>query len=161
MRAHVLAGDRCQRRHHRQTADRAAAVTEEIRKGGGEAKFVLGDVTSRGWIECVIEGGNRLRRHRYLVNNARHPLKRSPNRWFEPPFRNDRRLPSGTRIAAVSMGPGFTPAMKERGGGPFDQVSSRNAYLPHANLPDYGAAKAADLKQRDAQTVIRSWLELE
>ena len=39
-----------------------------------------------------------------------------------------------------------TPAMKERDCGRLIQVSSRNAIWPHAHLPTYGAAKAAQDK---------------
>src|ERR1700693_3078182 len=44
--ARVLAGEGVSVVINGRSADRAAAVTEEIRKVGGEAKFVLGDVTT-------------------------------------------------------------------------------------------------------------------
>ena len=42
-----------------------------------------------------------------------------------------------------------TPAMKERDCGRLIQVSSRNAIWPHAHLPTYGAAKAAQRQGSD------------
>jgi len=51
--------------------------------------------------------------------------------------------PYQNTIAAVRLVHAFTPAMKERGWGRLIQVSSRTAISPHANLPTYGAAKAA------------------
>ena len=54
--ARVLAGEGVSVVINGRNADRAAAVTEEIRKVGGEAKFVLGDVTTEDGSNAVIEG---------------------------------------------------------------------------------------------------------
>src|SRR5258705_11298875 len=54
--ARVLAGEGVSVVINGRNADRAAAVTEEIRRVGGEAKFVLGDVTTGGGSNGVIEG---------------------------------------------------------------------------------------------------------
>src|SRR5260221_5565269 len=54
--ARVLAGQGVSVVINGRSADRAAAVTEEIRKVGGEVKFVLGDVTTEDGSNAVIEG---------------------------------------------------------------------------------------------------------
>src|SRR5712675_692825 len=54
--ARVLAGEGVSVVINGRNADRAAAVTEEIRKVGGAAKFVLGDVTTEDGSNAVIEG---------------------------------------------------------------------------------------------------------
>jgi NAD(P)-dependent dehydrogenase (short-subunit alcohol dehydrogenase family) len=38
---------------------------------------------------------------------------------------------------------GLVPAMRSRGWGRVIQISSRNGISPHANMPSYGASKAA------------------
>jgi 3-oxoacyl-[acyl-carrier protein] reductase len=53
--ARVLAGEGVSVVINGRNADRAAAVTQE-RKVGGEAKFVLGDVTTEDGSNAVIEG---------------------------------------------------------------------------------------------------------
>src|ERR1700726_3532172 len=70
-------------------ADRAAAVTEEIRKLGGEAKFVLGDVATEDGSNAVIEGAKSVFDGiDILVNNVGNPTQESHDSWFDAPFRN-------------------------------------------------------------------------
>jgi short chain dehydrogenase len=54
--ARVLAGEGVSVVINGRSADRAAAVTEEILKVGCEAKFFLGDVTTEDGSNAVIEG---------------------------------------------------------------------------------------------------------
>ena len=69
--ARVLAGEGVSVVINGRSADRAAAVTEEIRKVGGEAKFVLGDVTTEDGSNAVIEGAkSAFDGIDILVNNA-------------------------------------------------------------------------------------------
>jgi NAD(P)-dependent dehydrogenase (short-subunit alcohol dehydrogenase family) len=56
--ARVLAGEGVSVVINGRSADRAAAVTDEIRKVGGEAKFVLGDLTTEDGSNAVVEGAN-------------------------------------------------------------------------------------------------------
>src|SRR5882757_6026414 len=134
--ARVLAGEGVSVVINGRSADRAAAVMEEIRKVGGEAKFVLGDVTTEDGSNAVIEGAkSAFDSIDILVNNVGNPTQESHYSWFDAYHQNT--------IAAVRLVHAFTPAMKERGWGRLIQVSSRNAISPHTNLPTYGAAKAA------------------
>ena len=54
--ARVLAGEGVSVVINGRSADRAAAVTAEIRKVGGQAKFVPGDATTENGSNAVIEG---------------------------------------------------------------------------------------------------------
>jgi 3-oxoacyl-[acyl-carrier protein] reductase len=56
--ARVLAGEGVRVVINGRNADRAAAVTDEIQKVAGEAKFVLGDVTTEDGSNAVIEAAN-------------------------------------------------------------------------------------------------------
>ena len=142
--ARVLAGEGVSVIINGRGADRAAAVTEEIRKVGGEAKFVLGDVTTEDGSNAVIEGAkSAFDGIDILVNNAGNPTQESHDSWFDAPFQEWIDDYHQNTIAAVRLVHAFTPAMKERGWGRLIQVSSRNAISPHAHLPTYGAAKAA------------------
>jgi len=100
------------------SADRAAAVTEEIRKVGGEAKFVLGDVTTEDGSNAVIEGAKSAFDGIDILGiTSAIPLKSPTTRGSTPPFRNGSTTYHQNTIAAVRLVHAFTPAMKERGWG--------------------------------------------
>src|ERR1700730_4340535 len=94
--ARVLAGEGVRVVINGRSADRATAVIEEIRRVGGEAKFVLGDVTTDDGSRAVIEGtksafdGNRYPREQRRKSHSRVPrvVVRRPLSGM------DRRLPS-------------------------------------------------------------------
>src|ERR1700722_10222080 len=114
--ARVLAGEGASAVINGRNVDRAAAVTEEIRKVGGEVKFVLGDVTTEAGSNAIIEGAeSAFDGIDILVNNVGNPTQESHDSWFDAPFQEwigD--YPQNT-IAAVRLVHAFTPAMKERG----------------------------------------------
>jgi NAD(P)-dependent dehydrogenase (short-subunit alcohol dehydrogenase family) len=88
--ARVLAGEGVSVVINGRNADRAAAVTEEIRKVGGEAKFVLGDVTTEDGSNAVIGGAiSAFDGIDILVNNVGNPTQESHGSWFDslPLFR--------------------------------------------------------------------------
>src|SRR5258707_4880563 len=108
------------------SADRAAAVTEEIRKVGGKAKFVLGDVTTEDGSNAVIEGAkSAFDGIDILVNNVGNPTQESHDSWFDAPFQEWIDDYHQNTIAAVRLVHAFTPAMKEPGWGRLVQVSTR------------------------------------
>src|ERR1700730_18076973 len=116
--ARVLAGEGVSVVINGRSADRAAAVTEEIRKVGGEAKFVLGDVTTEDGSNAVIEGAkSAFDGIDILVNNVGNPTQESHDSWFDAPFQEWIDDYHQNTIAAVRLVPAFTPAMKERGWG--------------------------------------------
>src|ERR1700678_3446234 len=82
--ARVLAGEGASVVINGRNADRAAAVTEEIRKVGGEAKFVLGDVTTEDGSNAVIDGAkSAFEGIDILVNNVGNPTQESHDRSEE------------------------------------------------------------------------------
>src|SRR5216684_59348 len=87
--ARVLAGEGVSVVINGRNADRAAAVTEEIRKVGGEAKFVLGDVTTEDGSNAVIERAkSAFDGIDILVNNLGNPTQESHHSWFDAPFQS-------------------------------------------------------------------------
>src|SRR5258708_36553400 len=72
--ARVLAGEGVSVVINGRNADRAAAVTEEIRKVGGEAKPVLGDVTTEeGWDAFIGGAKSALHGNEFLVRKQGNP----------------------------------------------------------------------------------------
>src|ERR1700692_1755738 len=85
--ARVLAGEGVSAVIYGRRADPAAAVTDEIRKVGGEAKFVLGDVTTEDGSNAVIEGAkSAFDGIDILVNNVGNPTRESHDSWFDASF---------------------------------------------------------------------------
>src|SRR6202030_1911131 len=85
--ARVLAGEGVSVVINGRSADRAAAVAEEIRKFGGEAKFVLVDVTTEDGSNAVIEGAqSAFDGIDILINNVGNPTQESPDSRVDAPF---------------------------------------------------------------------------
>ena len=160
--ARVLAGEGVSIVINGRNADRAAAVSEEIRKVGGEAKFVLGDVTTEdGSNALLLRGLYRLSTASISsVNNVGNPTRESHDSWFDAPFQEWIDDYHQNTIAAVRLIHAFTPAMKERGWGRLIQVSSRNAISPSTRIYRPTEAAKAALQQRDHSACPRSLLEL-
>ncbi|UZW57238.1 SDR family oxidoreductase [Sphingobium sp. JS3065] len=129
---------------HGRNADRAKAVADEIRASGGEARVVIGDLSTDGGAAAAVRaaldcwGGIDI-----LVNNAGGPSNPSLN-W-------DNAGPSDwvatfqlNVVSAVRMIGGCLPGMKERGWGRVIQIGSIAGISPAPfTIPDYSAAKAA------------------
>jgi 3-oxoacyl-[acyl-carrier protein] reductase len=109
---------------------------------GGTAHYALGDLgTDEGAKSVIDQALAAVKQIDILVNNVGGPVEGKIT-FF------DTTLPwaesfNSNALAAIRMIQGLVPAMKERGWGRVIQVSSRNAISPHANMPSYGAAKAA------------------
>ena len=111
--ARVLAGEGVSVVINGRSADRAAAVTDEIRKVGGEAKFVLGDVTTEDGSNAVIEGAkSAFDGIDILVNNVGNPTQESHGSWFDAPFQEWIDDYHQNTIAAVRLIHAFTPAAR-------------------------------------------------
>src|SRR5258707_12640970 len=81
--ARVLAGEGVSVVINGRRADRAAGATGEIRKVGGEAKFVLGDVTNEDGSNAGIEGAkSAFDGIGILVNNSGKPTQDAHDSWF-------------------------------------------------------------------------------
>ena len=142
--ARVLAGEGVSVVVNGRNPERAEAVVEEIRAAGGQAEVALGDVTTEGGANAVINGAMAaFDGIDILVNNVGNPTQESHPSWFDAPLEEWLADYHQNTLAAVRLIHAFTPAMKERGWGRIIQVSSRNAISPHALFPTYGAAKAA------------------
>src|ERR1700692_2277047 len=136
--ARVLAGEGVSVVINGRNADRATAVTEEIRKVGGEAKIVLGDVTTEDGSNAVIEGAkSAFDGIDILVNTVGNPPKQPHDSCFDAPFQEWSDDYHQNTIAAVRLVHAFAPAMKERGWGRLIQVSYRNLTSPPSRSPAY------------------------
>src|SRR5258706_8115438 len=128
--ARVLAGEGVSVVINGRSADRAAAVTEEIRKVGGEAKFVLGDVTTEDGSNAVIEGAkSAFDGIDILVNNVGNPTQESHDLWFDAPFQEwiDDYHQNTPRPPAIS--PAAAPTTQASGSSPTSTGVSRSEYL--------------------------------
>jgi 3-oxoacyl-[acyl-carrier protein] reductase len=128
---------------HGRSAERAHRVADEITKGGGEARVVLGDLArteaTHQVARCALDafGGIDI-----LVNNAggsdsglKPWLQTSLEQWsntFEQNF-----------FCAVRLIHTLAPMMKARGWGRVIQIASGTATQPFSIGADYAAAKAA------------------
>jgi 3-oxoacyl-[acyl-carrier protein] reductase len=128
---------------HGRSRERAADVADRITKAGGIAHQALGDLGSdegaRSVIDQALAAAPRID---ILVNNIGGSVEGKAS-WFDTTVAEWAESYNGNTLAAVRMVHGLVPAMKARGWGRVIQVSSRNAISPHANMPSYGAAKAA------------------
>jgi 3-oxoacyl-[acyl-carrier protein] reductase len=120
-----------------------AGVLDEIRRAGGTAIAVRGDVSNEGDLVRMrdeIERG--LGAVEILVANAGAPYT-MPGPLEEIPVDGWRAAIEGNLTATFLTVRTFLPAMKQRGAGNIVTVSSAAARRPHPQSPvDYAAAKA-------------------
>lgn len=129
---------------HGRDAARTQAVKEGINAAGGEAKVALGDLTTDQGASAVIGAANdAFGGIDILVNNTGGAVNSSNGSWFDASLEDWAESYRYNTLTAVRLIKAFVPAMRERGWGRVIQISSRNAISPHAQLGDYGAAKAA------------------
>ncbi len=128
---------------HGRSESRAQAVTKEIVDAGGKAHFALGDLgddtESRSVVEQTLKAVHQVD---ILINNVGGSVEGKVS-YFDTTVAEWAENYNSNALAAVRMILAFVPAMKKRGWGRVIQISSRNAISPHANMPSYGAAKAA------------------
>src|SRR3981189_1393873 len=138
---------------HGSQSDRAAAVTEEIRKVGGEAKFVLGDVTTADGSNAVIEGAkSAFDGIDILVNNVGKPTQVSPRFVVRRPLSGmDRRLPS-EHDRRGSTGPCLYSGDERARLGAFDPSLVSKRHLATREFTDL-RRREGRAQQRDPQPV--------
>lgn len=128
---------------HGRSDERAKQIVDEITAAGGMACYVLGDLETDAGATSVIEQSlSAVGKIDILVNNVGGPVEGKVS-FFDTSVQEWSDSLNANTLAAIRMIHGLVPAMRERGWGRVIQVSSRNSISPHANMPSYGAAKAA------------------
>jgi 3-oxoacyl-[acyl-carrier protein] reductase len=128
---------------HGRSQERADEVMGAITTTGGTAHCALGDLSTDDGAQAVIKQAVvAAGQIDILVNNVGGPVEGKAS-FFATTLPEWVESYSSNALAAVRLIQGLVPAMKERGWGRVIQISSRNAISPHANMPSYGAAKAA------------------
>ncbi|AUT66679.1 SDR family NAD(P)-dependent oxidoreductase [Paraburkholderia terrae] len=128
---------------HGRSEARASAVVEEIRGAGGTAYYALGDLSTDKGANSVIEYSLATAGQiDILVNNVGGPVE-GKAAFFDTTLPEWVESFNSNALAAIRMIHGLVPAMRSRGWGRVIQISSRNGISPHANMPSYGASKAA------------------
>lgn len=130
---------------HGRNLERALAVAEAIRGGGGQAAIAIGDLSNDegagATAEAALKAFNGID---ILVNNAGGRssdggasdwLGPSPQAWVDTYQMNT--------VASVRMIHHLAPPMRERGWGRLIQLSSSAANSPNAGIAHYAAAKAS------------------
>jgi 3-oxoacyl-[acyl-carrier protein] reductase len=128
--------------NHRDSADRAAAVVEEIRTAGGQAVALQADVTDPEQVARLFE---KSRTHfgplDALVNNAAITFPVRP--WREFAWEDfERKLVSELK-AAFFCSRAAVDQMEEKGGGAIVNVSSGLSRHPGYGFVAHSSAKAA------------------
>ncbi|AKF04529.1 SDR family NAD(P)-dependent oxidoreductase [Sandaracinus amylolyticus] len=128
---------------HGRSQERAEAVVERIRIAGGTAHVALGDLRGDEGARAVLDQVRAVvDRVDILVNNV-GGSDTSKGSWLDTTLDEWSDAYDANTLAAVRLVRALVPAMKARGWGRVIQISSRNAISPYANMPAYGAAKAA------------------
>lgn len=128
---------------HGRNAERANKVAESIKKAGGKAVVVLGDLSRKADADRVagqtieLLGGVDI-----LVNNA-GGADEGFKTWLETDSEQWTETYSQNVLSAVRLIRHLVPGMKKKGWGRVINVSSVVATQPFPMGPDYGAAKAA------------------
>ena len=115
----------------------ARRVADEIRARGGAADCVVGDLTTDAGAAAVV---NAARGVDILVNNSGVYANRS---WSEATPEDWLALYDTNVVAMVRLIRPLVSAMRERKWGRLIQLSSGEAQVPFAFMPDYAATKAA------------------
>lgn len=123
--------------------ERAKAVVAKIVSAGGKGYCALGDLgTGEGAKSVIDQALVAAKQIDILVNNVGGPIEGKVS-FFDTTLPEWAEAFNTNALAAIRMIQGLVPAMKARGWGRVIQISSRNGISPHANMPSYGASKAA------------------
>jgi 3-oxoacyl-[acyl-carrier protein] reductase len=125
---------------HGRNEARAAAVTESIEKAGGQATYVLGDLSTDEGADTAANGALAGGPIDILVNNAGAYL---PRPWLQVSADDWGESYNINVLAYVRMIHRLLPAMKTLGWGRIIQIGSSGGIEPFALQPDYLAATAA------------------
>jgi 3-oxoacyl-[acyl-carrier protein] reductase len=128
---------------HGRSEAKARTVVDAIAGAGGSAFRALGDLgTDQGARDVFDQALAAVGQIDILVNNVGGPVEGKAG-FFDTSLAEWSDSLNSNALAAVRMIHAAVPAMRERGWGRVIQISSRNSISPHANMPSYGAAKAA------------------
>jgi NAD(P)-dependent dehydrogenase (short-subunit alcohol dehydrogenase family) len=122
---------------------KARIVIEAIAATGGISFHALGDLgTDDGARDVADQAVGAAGPIDILVNNVGGPVEGKTG-FFDTSLAEWSDSFNGNALAAIRMIHLIVPEMRARGWGRVIQISSRNSISPHANMPSYGAAKAA------------------
>lgn len=140
----VLAAEGVRVAVHGRSAERADAVAQEIRRAGGEAIVVLGDLSSNAAAdEVASQVLAQFGAVDILVNNAGHSNPRGPVAWLDTDEEDFLSLYNENVVSGIRMIRRLVPTMKSRGWGRVIMMASVGAVQPVPLIPDYQASKAA------------------
>jgi 3-oxoacyl-[acyl-carrier protein] reductase len=128
---------------HGRNKERTLAVAEQLRRAGGVATTVVGDLSTDAGASAVGEAVLAEGAIDILVNNAGGVTTAGNPPWFETPPKAWLDTYSQNVGAAVRLCHAFVPAMKARGWGRIINISSGAGTHPNPFIPDYGASKGA------------------
>jgi NAD(P)-dependent dehydrogenase (short-subunit alcohol dehydrogenase family) len=141
--AHTLSREGAAVIVHGRSEVRAREVLQSIREAGGQPHQALGDLATDDGAKSVVQQALAAAPQiDILINNVGGPVEGKTS-FFDTSLSEWEDSYQSNTLAAIRMIRALVPAMQARGWGRVIQVSSRNAISPHANMPSYGAAKAA------------------
>lgn len=144
--AQMLAAEGAEVIVHGRDATRTHKTAESIRKAGGVAHEVTGDVTDEQQAKAVCEKVLALGGADILVNNAGGRFGGFEyTEWFGNPASTWIGSYKQNTIGTVSMIDGLVPHMIKKGWGRVINISSAIAIHQPPRQPDYQAAKAAQI----------------
>jgi NAD(P)-dependent dehydrogenase (short-subunit alcohol dehydrogenase family) len=122
---------------HGRREEAASRVAAEIRAGGGAAEYVIGDLMTDAGAAAVVEAARNVD---ILVNNSGVYANRT---WADATPEDWLTLYNTNVVAMVRLVRPLVGGMRERKWGRLIQLSSGEAQVPFAFMPDYAATKAA------------------
>lgn len=125
---------------HGRNEERAAHVAGSIRDAGGQAAYVLGELSTEGGADAVASGALADGPIDILVNNAG---AYQPRPWLQVSVADWQESYNVNLLAYVRMVHRILPGMKTLGWGRIIQIGSSGGIEPFALQPDYLAATAA------------------
>lgn len=138
--ARLLADEGAEVIVHGRNEPRAASVTKSINDSGGQAIYVLGDLSTDEGADAVANGALADGPVDILVNNAG---VYTPRPWMQVSVNDWSDSYNVNVLAYVRMIHRLLPAMKTLGWGRIVQIGSSGGIEPFALQPDYLAATAA------------------
>lgn len=129
---------------HGRDSERAKRTAQEIRADGGQAKVVLGDLSSDKEAQRIAEeaiaafGGVDI-----LINNA--GLIGHYETWDDTTDEDWTKMYDGVVIVIVRLVNALRPHLAELGWGRIINIASAQSKQPFDMMPDYAAAKCAVL----------------
>jgi len=135
-----LALESCEVIVHGRRSEPAAAQAERIKRAGGDAEVLLGDLTVAGQPELLCAAA--------LADGPVHVLVANAGPFVEHRFTEATREDSiaafaGNVLSAVGCARALIPAMRRRGWGRIITIGTRGVATPLPNMVEYSAAKAA------------------